>query len=351
MTNNIQIFSITMVKNEMDIIESFIKYNLNIFDGMIILDNGSTDKTLKILKNLKNDGLPLIILEDKDREYDQAVKMNQLLLMAINEYNVDIVVPLDADEFIVSSHNGNPRKILEKIEPSSYYRVKWKTYVPNFIRDDKFIPAKITFTRDESLEKYYKVIIPKELVKTYDVRLSTGNHDLIYDPKYQNVIKPVTNEELRIAHFPIRSIEQTASKIMVGWINFLSRIERAENDGNHWQKIYNQLKQIETIQNEDVTEIAKEFALKENYPQINIQEDPMDTSFCNDLEIIYSNDKVKPISNLLESVEWRVLSDLKFKREALINEKRLKNKIYAYESSTSWRITSPLRMMRKIIKR
>ena len=33
-----KIFTITMVKNEMDIIESFIRYNLNIVDGMIILD-------------------------------------------------------------------------------------------------------------------------------------------------------------------------------------------------------------------------------------------------------------------------------------------------------------------------
>jgi len=39
----------------MDIIESFIRYNLNILDGMIILDNGSTDNTLTILKNLKKE--------------------------------------------------------------------------------------------------------------------------------------------------------------------------------------------------------------------------------------------------------------------------------------------------------
>ena len=53
MLSHIQIFSISMVKNEMDVIESFVRYNLNILDGMIILDNGSTDDTLKILKLLQ----------------------------------------------------------------------------------------------------------------------------------------------------------------------------------------------------------------------------------------------------------------------------------------------------------
>ena len=62
-----KILSISMVKNEEDIIESFVRYNINIFDGIIILDNGSTDDTLKILKQLQKEGLSLIILEDKDR--------------------------------------------------------------------------------------------------------------------------------------------------------------------------------------------------------------------------------------------------------------------------------------------
>lgn len=44
-----KIVSITMVKNEVDIIESFVRYHLKIFDEMIILDNGSTDETVNII--------------------------------------------------------------------------------------------------------------------------------------------------------------------------------------------------------------------------------------------------------------------------------------------------------------
>ena len=113
---NKKIFSISMVKNEMDIIESFVRYNANIFDGMIILDNCSSDTTFKILKLLENEGLPLFIFKDKDMEYSQAVKMNQLLLKAVNEFEADIIVPLDADEFLISSNNLSKQLFLSILQ-------------------------------------------------------------------------------------------------------------------------------------------------------------------------------------------------------------------------------------------
>ena len=68
-----------MVKNEADIIESFVRYNLNILDGMIILDNCSSDNTLEILNLLKKEGLNLYIIKDDDMDFDQTIKTNKLL--------------------------------------------------------------------------------------------------------------------------------------------------------------------------------------------------------------------------------------------------------------------------------
>jgi glycosyltransferase involved in cell wall biosynthesis len=377
MKNNKQIFSISMVKNEMDIIESFVRYNINIFDGMIILDNGSTDDTLEILKLLKSEGLSLFLVEDGDREYDQAAKMNQLLLKAVNEFNADIIVPLDADEFLVSAIKGNPRKIMEKIDDRSYFQIKWKTYIPDFEKNENktFIPSKITFVRDESLEEFYKVIIPKNLVKNYNVRVSTGNHDLLYQREYEEHINPVINEELRIAHFPIRSKEQTASKIMVGWIYFMCRPERGFG-GFHWERIFNQLKGYESIKNEDIINFAKVFALENEETEVTIKEDPLDLSFCQDIEIKYTKNKINPMANLLEACQWLSESYLGFKEEKFVEETRLKNqienlslemyefhnerikekelskrKIEEYKNSSSWKITSPLRKFGFTIKK
>jgi len=59
--DKLKLVSISMVKNEEDIIESFVRYNLNIFDEMILLDNGSSDNTLNILNSLKRENLPIYI--------------------------------------------------------------------------------------------------------------------------------------------------------------------------------------------------------------------------------------------------------------------------------------------------
>lgn len=369
---NKKIFSVSMVKNEMDIIESFIRYNLNILDGMIILDNNSTDSTLNIIKCLKNEGFPVFYIEDEDIKYQQDKKMSQLLKIAVDEFDADIIIPLDVDEFITSKDHGNPRKLLEKLESPNYYLVKWRTYIPDFGKkvDNKFIPSQITFIRDEQLEKFYKVIIPKELVTDYSVELTFGSHDLIYDKKFGNMIEFVYNPDLAIAHFPIRSKEQTLSKVIVGWINLPPEIKMAhlKMSNYHWQKMFKHIKEFGVINNEDVTDFAKKFALESEDIQVNIKKNPMDLSFCRNIEIKYTNDKFRPISNILEqfdstfkesliqeqqllnkiedlSMELNNLNDLK-----LLEEKRLKNKLLRYENSKSWMITSPLRKISTFIR-
>ena len=378
MTITKQIFSISMVKNEMDVIESFVRYNINIFDGMIFLDNRSTDKTLNILTLLKKEGLPIYIFEDEDEEFNFAKNMNKLLLIAVDNFKADIIVPLDADEFLISSKKGNPRKILNNIEFPSYSLAKWKTFVPIFDKDnvEKFIPSKIVYARDDAVEEYYKAILPRELVEKYNVELINGNHDLTYDQKYQNSIKQLYNPDLIIAHYPIRSKDQTISKIVVAWINELNRFDSKGEENHHWQKIYDKLKKIGELNNEDLVNFAKSYAIKDDNLHVDIHEDPIDLSFCKNLEIIYTPDKINPLSNLLERFEFLSKSHLDFKRQSIHNEtcykdkitdlsmklselgnekvfeeKLYHDKINQYKNSLSWRITSPLRKIVNTILR
>jgi len=364
MAQSKRIFTISIIKNETDIIESFVRYNINIFDGMIILDNNSTDDTVKILKLLKSEGLPIFIFEDEDNEFNQALKMNKLLLKAIDEFNADVVVPLDADEFLISSTKENPKKILEKIEDNSFHQVKWKTYVPDFSNEkEKFIPAKITFAR-YGTEEMHKVILPKELVQNCGVRLNKGNHSLRYDKKYKDVLKQVFNTDLRIAHFPMRSKEQALSKIAVSWINNLCDIRRTEIQSWHFQKMFNELKENGKLEDEDIINFAKVYSSHTEMKEITLEQSPIDLTFCKNIEIKYTNDEIKPIADILNKCEELSLDYLNFKKRALAEEKelktqiksikkeekRLKNKIKEYHNSTSWRITSPLRKISNMLR-
>ena len=47
-----KIISFTMVNNESEIIDSFIRYNYNFVDEMVIIDNGCTDSTIEIVSKL-----------------------------------------------------------------------------------------------------------------------------------------------------------------------------------------------------------------------------------------------------------------------------------------------------------
>lgn len=297
-----RIFSISMVKNEADIIESFVRYHCSIFDGMVIMDSFSCDNTLSILENLKSEGKPIDILKDTSAEFAQSEKMTELLYHTVKKYNPDIVVPLDADEFLTSfNSNGNPINILNRIDDSKVYHIKWMNYIPHISDDknEKFIPKKIRFARIDknSLEK---VIIPINIVNKHHIKLWQGSHGVenINDWEIERT------DELRIAHFPVRSINQIKSKILVGWINNLSRHNRNEAEAWHWRELFEKIKNGHEINEGDMINVAKTYCSVDRNSYINSILNPMDLSFCKDIEIRYTQDEeINPLKNLLENCE------------------------------------------------
>jgi glycosyltransferase involved in cell wall biosynthesis len=94
--NKIEIIS--FIKNEEELIGSFIEYHSQISDRLIIVDNGSEDSTLKIIKKYTNNKIKLIsYLGDFDNKGYICTKV-------MKESNCDLLIPLDADEFLVYDH-------------------------------------------------------------------------------------------------------------------------------------------------------------------------------------------------------------------------------------------------------
>ena len=52
----IKAVSVTRILNEDDIVEAFVRHNIGHLSHMIFIDNGSTDRTLLILKHLQANG-------------------------------------------------------------------------------------------------------------------------------------------------------------------------------------------------------------------------------------------------------------------------------------------------------
>ncbi len=57
-----RLFGVAMVRNEADVIEAFVRHNLTMLDGLVVIDHGSLDGTAGILAKLKGEGLPLHVV-------------------------------------------------------------------------------------------------------------------------------------------------------------------------------------------------------------------------------------------------------------------------------------------------
>jgi hypothetical protein len=89
-----KLVAVTRVKNEIDIIEAFVRHHIRYFDKLIILDDGSDD-TYNVLKSLRAAGLPLVLLRDPVVGYEQSRYMTLLLRMAVYQFGADWVAPID----------------------------------------------------------------------------------------------------------------------------------------------------------------------------------------------------------------------------------------------------------------
>ena len=70
---------------------------------MIIADHQRTDRTRDILGQLQAEGLPIVIETIYTARYAQAEVTTRLMHEAADVYDADLILPLDADEFIVPS--------------------------------------------------------------------------------------------------------------------------------------------------------------------------------------------------------------------------------------------------------
>lgn len=248
---------ISMVKNESDIIESFIRHHLNIVDEMIIVDHNSCDSTKQILECLHAEGLPIHIKTDYRVEQAQSEIMTSLMYEAIKKYGADIVVPLDADEFLVNIETEeNCRTILQNIDSNGVYAVDSINYFPSL--DDKtelFLPWRPCYRAREK-QKDPKVIVGRKVIEDFHVSLLQGNHDIGISKRKKKLINYSCCNLFQIAHFQVRSREQFVSKVSVGWIGNLARHNKTLNQASHWKAAFEKIKHGMIISEDEIIKMV-----------------------------------------------------------------------------------------------
>ncbi|MET4096677.1 glycosyltransferase family 2 protein [Arthrobacter sp. UYCu712] len=239
-----QTVSLTMVKNEQDIIEAFVRHNLRSIDHMFIADNLSTDGTLEILQALKAEGLPLTIDTDEDQALRQSHKMTTMYRKAFRQNDFDYVFLLDADEFLDLDREEMISLRRAHGSGTAYYVKRVNYLYGGEVVDGRETSFFELMSNRDTEPETDKSMIFHDAAKCRRFRIGNGNHhirDWSQDDGPRVSVKP-EREFALIRHFPIRSVAQYMRKGLLGWFAMQLRVPGANEPkstvGSHWRTQY-----------------------------------------------------------------------------------------------------------------
>lgn len=208
------VWAVAMVKNEADIVGDTLDHLLRQgVDGILVVDNGSSDGTRDILESRSDDRVH--VGSDSEPAYFQATKMRYLARWAAKA-GADWVVPFDADEWWYGA--GAPladtlRHVGSPIASAVIHNAFPGTSESSWRLD----------TTAARLEKVAYRTFPT-------AALHHGNHGVTRPGR--------VTQDLRILHFPWRSIDHFRSKVSTGSVAIgLTGARQPGGNADHWRDL------------------------------------------------------------------------------------------------------------------
>lgn len=220
--------SVTRILDEDDIVEAFVRHNAAHVDHMLFLDNGSTDRTLEILRALQGEGFPLTVFQNLSISFDEIATNSWSYQVASQILAADWVVYLDTDEFIATP-NSVP---LSTLLPAGQNAVTVKLInygeTPEDNANEPVVPWRLRwrFAGETGVEKLMlRANLPAIVVEA-------GNHGAYSSGKKLNAV-PL--ESVTLAHYPRRSGWQVIQKMCAGWLKVLAAGRNAVAHSQHYR--------------------------------------------------------------------------------------------------------------------
>ncbi|MBN3116415.1 glycosyltransferase family 2 protein [Pectobacterium brasiliense] len=323
---------LSMVKNEEDIIETFIRYNLQYLDHIFVIDNNSNDGTVDILNALIAEGLNLTLWKDDSLSYIQSEITTRAYHRISEIKDFDFFFSLDADELLVIDDSS----FLLNSNKGDVYTIDMYDYITESekISDDvissmtrrfinKTISGKVFFHHDRENNNKYTI--------------AQGNHGLLLNNK---ILSPSVCG-IKIAHFPYRGKDHYLSKIIIGSQAMLLRdeffLESEHAMGIHWRNEYINFKEKKgVITFDDYIKRAYYISDIEELMNITIKDEVKFTT-----NIKYSHKKKSTSLNYKLVMNFEKITKLYWMSEkksllSIIKErlnKKIKNKKVKYKNS------------------
>jgi len=273
-----QIVSITWARNEADILESFVRHNASIVDRMVIVLHKTTDNSPTILNMLKEEDIAVDFRTDEQPLHRQTEVLTTLMHELAQYEPPTWILPLDADEFLISVENADPRKEIETLERTVVHLLPWRTYVPTN-RDssaEQDIVRRIVFRKSHERPLFSKVLIPGIVAADGNICLAPGNHGIIRrTPNGEEIpVHAIPTPHLSLAHFPVRSEQQLRRKITQGWPSTRDLPTRKPRENYHWEQLFDRCMDPAPIHREELREIALHYAAQKE-DSVDLVADPV----------------------------------------------------------------------------
>lgn len=230
---NMKIVGVVRTLNEDDIIEAVIRHHLALIDEIVVLDDGSNDKTVDIIKSMIAEGLPLHLIERRSVIVDEIGRLTFLYEYARDNLSADWVLLFDADEFIdMRIPNKGLRQYLEELPAGvDGVQIRLVNYLDYFPENEseKIVPKKMTwrFRVPHDVHKMIVRALP-------DVTIAAGNHSAS-----RKNADFVTHQESDVvyAHYPRRSGWHDIYKWIIGRlkIDAAGIRETSKGTGSHYK--------------------------------------------------------------------------------------------------------------------
>ena len=257
----IEALGIAMVKNEADVIEAFVRHNLGFMDALAIVDNDSIDGTREILVQLQQEGLPIILFDDPVVAHFHAEILTAVYRKVVPKFKPRFVFLLDADEFIVAPSREALYVQLRAMRPGTLAQYCWRTYIPapTGPEGDASDPLRSITHRKAAERPWWKAVIVTKPKIDMKLKIEQGNHGARYAARS---LPKVKLQDVALAHFPVRSVDQITGKVLGGWIANLERHRHRLDLGyaTHWKVLYERIIGGAGLTAEDLTREALRYA-------------------------------------------------------------------------------------------
>ncbi|MCR5595684.1 MAG: glycosyltransferase family 2 protein [Lachnospiraceae bacterium] len=252
------ITAVSMVKNAADVIETMIRGNSIVADNYVIVDNASTDNTRQIIAGLQSEGFQIDVLSDENISPYQRDRVGEAIKYSLDKYDPDVILPLDDDEIICTDNDDigaqGLREYIESLDPNNLYYMNCRHYIPTDEDDlsQVCVALRQKYCLADEPDMTRKVFIPAKVAQSDSFRIGWGSHFAQGDQIKDHVLL----KDIRLSHYPIRSSVQIASKVIIGWTNYLVMPDREKNLSIHWRQMYQAIKRFGLPNNDMMLSLA-----------------------------------------------------------------------------------------------